>query len=100
MSSEEQLTISKVIQFPKNKEMESRKKQEKLEFVEIVVEYLINNDLPFSLILDKNTTLELFEVDFTKLKEYQIITNDREFSRKLKIDKNASISTIGDNATV
>jgi len=58
------------------------------------MEYMINNDLPFNLVLKHSVADEMLELDITKLKEYLIITNNYDETTKIRLDKNYSISSL------
>jgi len=89
----EQLEIMKVIQFPKNKEYESRKRDEKLSAAIKMLEYFVSEGKEFNIVVDKETALTLFEESTSnqKIQDYVVLTtSDRENSQKFKVNINNS----------
>jgi len=92
----EQLEIMKVIEFPKNRNVENKLRDDKLEVAIKFLKYLVGEGADFHIIIDRNAALELFE-DNAKLKDYLIMTTDFEKARHIKLDTNYKIYKIEGN---
>ena len=92
----EQLEIMKVIEFPKNRNVENKLRSEKLDIAIKFLKYLVDESVDFHIIIDRNAALELFE-DNAKLKDYLIMTTDFEKARHIELDTNYSIYKIKGN---
>ena len=80
-----QLEIFKVIEFPKNKEMENDLKYEKLEIAIKMLKFLVDEGADFHIILNRKDTLKLFEYS-NNIRDYLILTSNLEIAKNLEIN--------------
>lgn len=79
----EQIELMKVIEFPKCKieEKENRERQDKLEVAKNLVNRLVDEEIEFHIVLDKESILKVLED--ANYKDYNIITTNQEEAEKM-----------------
>jgi len=88
----EQLTISKVIEFPKNAIYKNKIIQSKLDSAIKLLRSFVEDGGDFNIIIDRETALKTFEEKDSRMREYLIITSNVDIAKKLMITgKNASV---------
>lgn len=92
----EQMELMRVIEFPKSKLKENREKQDKLEVAKKLVNLLVDKEIEFQIIIDKESALKVLKDD--DFKDYVIITTNLEEAEKLRLKlthmRNSKIAVI------
>lgn len=81
----EQLQLMKVIEFPKNRQVENQLRHKKLEVAMKLLEAIIDDGAEYHIVINREDTLKLFEYS-SKIGDYLIMTSDVETAKKIKID--------------
>lgn len=86
----EQLEFMKVIEFPKNKNIEEQKKKDKLEFVRCFLEKLVEEGFDFNIVIDEKATDKFFEISKENQKgskrKYSVLTSNVEAVKTLSLN--------------
>lgn len=94
---DEQVKITRVIEFPKNRHIEIIRRDEKLQVAIKVLEFLVDEGADFHIVINKEDSLKLFE-DNGKLREFLIMTSDADKGQGLRIEsKNSTVYEIDGN---
>ena len=81
----EQLELMKVIQFPKNRNIEIKKNNDKFDTAVKFLKFLVDEGADYHIIVCENDAEKLFE---GKTREYTVITSNAEKAKGLKFNDN------------
>jgi hypothetical protein len=90
-----QLGLMKVIEFPKNRQVENIERNGKLEVAIKILKLLIDEGAGYHIVIDRKAANELFE---GVLREYTVITSNLEKTKKFALNsRNYNIYPIEGN---
>jgi len=85
---------SKVIEFPKNKNIENQLRYDKLQVAIEWLKYLHGKEVDFSILLDKHSAMELFDAKTEKIKDFIIISADIQKVKSYNLNFNYNLYEI------
>jgi hypothetical protein len=77
-----QLGLMKVIEFPKNRQVENIERNEKLEVAIKILKLLVDEGADYHIVIDRKAANELFE---GALREYTVITSNLEKAEDIRL---------------